>query len=107
MGKKRKNILWKVVGYIIFAYICLGGIIIFEIHKYVPFFPILFLFDFFFVMGYPLFLHFVLKEKWFECTKDSYAKVKYILFPWFVMETCVMIYYYNPVLSVLQKISEN
>ena len=68
MGKKSvKNIFWGVICYILFTYVCLGGIIIIEIHRY----------------------------------------VKYILFPWFVMETCVMIYYYNQILLVFQKISDN
>ena len=108
MGKKSvKNIFWGVICYILFTYVCLGGIIIIEIHRYVPFFPILFFFDLCFIVVYPLFLHFILKKRWFECAKDNYTKVKYILFPWFVMETCVMIYYYNQILLVFQKISDN
>lgn len=35
--KDIKNIFWKVICYIFFAYACLGGIIILEIHRYVSF----------------------------------------------------------------------
>ena len=102
-----KNIFWTAICYIFFSYICLGGIIILEIHRYAPFSLILFLLELCFVIGYPLFLHFVLRKKWLECTKNSYNKVKYILFPALVTETCIMLYYHNQILLVLQKISEN
>ena len=108
MGKKDiKNIFWKIISHIFFIYICLGGIVIIELHSVVSFFPVLFLFDFCFVVGYPMFLRYVLKRKWFECTKDDYLKVKYILLPWSIMETMLMLSYYNHILFVLQKIAEN
>ena len=56
---------------------------------------VLFLFDFCFWVGYPLFMEYVLKRKWFECTKEDYLALKYILTPWLIMEVIVMIYYYN------------
>ena len=107
MEEKAKNIFWKIISYIFFTFICLEGIIIIEIHKIVPFFPVLFLFDFCFIFGYPMFLRFVLKKKWFDCTKDNYLKIKYILLPWFVMELSLLMYYPNETWLALQKIAES
>ena len=107
MEEKAKNIFWKTISYIFFTFICLEGIIIIEIHKIVPFFPVLFLFDFCFIVGYPLFLRFVLKKKWFDCTKDNYLNIKYILLPWFVMELSLLLYYHNETWLALQKIAES
>lgn len=107
MEEKAKNIFWKTISYIFFAFICLEGIIIIEIHKIVPFFPVLFLFDFCFIFGYPLFLRFVLKKKWFECTKYNYLNIKYILLPWFAMGLSLLLYYHNETWLALQKIAES
>ena len=107
MEEKVKNIFWKTISYIFFTFICLEGIIIIEIHKIVPFFPVLFLFDFCFIVGYPMFLRFVLKKKWFDCTKDNYLNIKYILLPWFVMELSLLMYYPNETWLALQKIAES
>ena len=82
-------------------------IIIIELHFIVPFFPVLFLFDFCFVVGYPMFLRFVLKKKWFECTKDNYLNIKYILLPWFFMGLSLLLYYHNETWLALQKIAES
>ncbi len=59
--------------------LCAFGIIaLIELHFIVPLFPILFLFDLCPIVGYPLFLRYVLKKKWIECCKDKlgteYAK---------------------------------
>ena len=107
MEEKAKNIFWKTISYIFFTFICLEGIIIIEIHKIVPFFPVLFFFDFCFVVGYPMFLRFVLKKKWFDCTKDNYLNIKYILLPWFVMGLSLLMYYHNETWLALQKIAES
>ena len=104
MEEKAKNIFWKTISYIFFTFICLEGIIIIEIHKIVPFFPVLFLFDFCFIVGYPLFLRFVLKKKWFECTKNSYLKIKYILLPWLIMELIVLLYYHKATFFIIKTI---
>ncbi len=102
-----KNIFWKVICCIFFINICIGGIVIIELHSLMSFFPVLFLFDFCFIVGHPLFLRYVLKMKWFECTKDYYLKIKYILLPWLIMEMMIMIYYHKHILFVLKKIAEN
>jgi len=92
---KSINILMNVLA-------CLGIILIGELHFVVPFFSFLALFDFCFCFGYPLFLRYILKKKWFDCTKDDYLEIKYILFPWLIMEVLVMLYYRVEFLSVLQ-----
>ena len=108
MGKKDiKNTFWKIISHIFFIYICLGGIVIIELHSVVSFSPVLFLFDFCFVGGYPLFLRYVLKLKWFECTKDEYLKIKYILLPWLIMELIVLLYYHKETWLAFQKIVES
>ena len=93
--RKAKNLVLKIISDVI-SILCLFGLFtILEFHKAMPFFPVLFLFDFCFVIGHPLFLRYVLKRKWFdECTKDNGLKIKYILLPWLIMEVMVMIYYY-------------
>ena len=88
-----KNVFWRMISYIFFTYICLGGIIILKIHTLVPFFPVLFFFDICFILTSPLFLHYALKKKWVDCIKNDYLKVKYILLPWLIMETYLMFYY--------------
>ena len=57
---------------------CIEFILIGNLHFILPFFPVLFLFNFCFWFGHPIFLRYVLKRKWFECTKDYYLKIKYI-----------------------------
>ena len=66
--------------------VAFGVVALIELHLMVPFFPVLFLFDFCFVVVYPLFLRYVLIRKWFECLNDYYLKIKYILLPVMFME---------------------
>jgi hypothetical protein len=105
--KKIKELSLKAITYVICLFILCGLMIILVFHKFGPFFPILFLFDFCFWFGHPLFLRYVLKRKWFECTKDYYLKIKYILLPWLIMELLVLLYYHNETWFVLQKIAES
>ena len=102
----RKKI-WSVLSFVIFTMIYFGLLIVYLIHRVVPFFPILFLFDFCFVVGYPMFLRYVLKKKWFECTKDEYLKIKYILLPWLIMELIVLLYYHKATLFIINTVMEN
>ena len=68
-----------------------------------PFFPILFFFDLCLVIGYPLFLRYVLKRKWFECCKNKILQMKYILLPILFLEALtlltVIISYPNEILQ--------
>lgn len=75
--------------------------VILVFHTVVPFFPVLFLFDFCSIIGYPLFLRYVLKRRWFECTKDKYTKIKYILLPNILMEIAVLLYYHRLAFHVI------
>ncbi len=102
-----KNNIFKCIDFILNLLIAFGIFIIIVFHITGPFFPILFLFDFCFWFGHPLFLRYVLKRKWFECTKDYYLKIKYILLPCLIMELLVLLYYHNETWLVLQKIAES
>ena len=95
MKEKIKELSLEVITNVICIFILCGLMIILIFHKYGPFFPVLFLFDFCFIVGYPLFLRYVLKKKWYECTKNYYLKIKYILLPWLIMELLVLLYYYK------------
>ena len=94
MGKEaiRKKLI-EFISYAIIFVIVLFSIEFYELHFIVPLFPILFLFDFCFLIGYPLFLRYVLKRKWFECTKDDYLCIRYIMLPLIIMELAVLLYY--------------
>lgn len=91
--EKIEKITLRVVSDIVFLLNLFGLFTVLALHKIVPFFPVLFLFDFCFIFGYPLFLRYVLKRKWSECTKDEYLKIKYIMLPYLIMELAVLIYY--------------
>ena len=104
MIKKR---LLQVLVFIMFAIVYCGLLVIYEMHKIMAFFPILFLFDFCFLAGHPLFVKYVLKRKWFdECTKDNCLKIKYILLPWLVMEFILILCCPHEMLLALQKIEQ-
>ena len=105
--KRIKEITLEVITNVICVLILCGLMIILVFHKIVPLFPVLFLFDFCFVIGHPLFLRFVLKKKWFECTKDNYTKIKYILFPWLIMELIVLLYYHKATYFIIKTVMEN
>ena len=107
INEKIKKIGLKIASDVIFLLCLLGLFAILVFHKIVPLFPVLFLFDFCFVIGYPLFLRFVLKKKWFECTKDNYTKIKYILFPWLIMELIVLLYYHKATYFIIKTVMEN
>ena len=105
--KRIKEYVLKMVDTIVCIFILCGLMIILLFHKICPFFPVLFLFDFCFIIGYPLFLHSVLKKKWFECTKNYYLKIRYILLPYVMMELIVLLYYHKATLFIIKTIMEN
>ena len=105
--KNIKELILKTINTITSIFYIFGLFTILAFHKIVPFFPILFLFDFCLVVGYPLFLRFVLKKKWFECTKDEYLKVKYILLPYVMMEGIVLLYYHKITFFIIKTILES
>ena len=84
--KRIKELLLEITNSAFFVIILFNAYIILEFHKIVPFFPILFLFDLLIIIGYPLFLRYVLKKKWFECCKDKMLQIKYIFFPMLLLE---------------------
>ena len=76
----------KGIDFVLSLAVAFGIIAIIELHFFVPLFPILFLFDLCLIIGYPLFLRYVLKKKWFECCKDKLLQIKYILLPILFLE---------------------
>ena len=105
--KRIKELALEAITDAICLFIMCGFMIIFVFHKTGPFFPVLFLFDFCFVVGYPLFLRYVLKRKWFECTRDNFLKIKYILLPWLIMELLVLLYYHNITFFIIKTVMED
>lgn len=101
---KSKKVIWSILSYAIITLIYFGLLLIYLFHRIITFFPVLFLFDFSLLVGYPLFLRFVLKRKWFDCTKNDYLLLKYILIPWLILELLVMLYYPNETWLILQQI---
>ena len=105
--KRIKELSLEVITDVICVSVLCGLMIILVFHIFGPFFPVLFLFDFCFVVGYPLFLRYVLKRKWFDCTKDYYLKIKYILLPWLIMELLVLLYYHKVTFFIIKTVMEN
>ena len=110
MGKNTAMVetkIYKCIDLMVNLLACIEFILIGILHFMLPFFPVLFLFDFCFLIGYPLFLRYVLKKKWFECTKDYYLKIKYIILPCVLMEMIVLLYYHEATLYVIKTIIES
>ena len=89
-----KKGLLKIIYWGVSLLIFFNAMIILYFHWIIPFFPILFLFNFCFWFCHPIFVKYVFKQKWYECTKDEYLALKYILIPSLVMEGIVLLYYY-------------
>ena len=96
-----KELLLKIVKNILFVIILFETFIVLRLHIIATFLPILFLFDFCLLIGYPIFLRYVLKKKWFECTKDDYLCIRYIMFPLLIMELAVLFCYPQETVSAI------
>ncbi|MBO6281194.1 MAG: hypothetical protein J6N49_01540 [Alphaproteobacteria bacterium] len=105
--KEIKELTLKAINAILSIFYIFGLFTILAFHKIVSFFPVLFLFDFCGLFGYPLFLRYVLKRKWLECTKDMYLKIKYILLPYTMMELMVLLYYHKATFFIITTIMED
>ena len=101
------KVVWSVLNYALITLIYFGLLLIYLLHNIITFFPILCLFDVCLVVGYPLFLKYVLKRKWFECTKDDYLELKYISIPWLIMELIVLLYYHKATYFIIKTVMEN
>ena len=77
--------IFKCIDLMVNILACIEFILIGNLHFMLPFFPVLFLLDLCLIVGYPLFLRYVLKRKWFECCKDKLLQIKYILLPILLM----------------------
>jgi hypothetical protein len=103
-----KRLSLKLINNFFAFFICFWLIIIvLRLHVIAPFFPILFLFDFCFLIGYPLFLRYVLKRKWFECTKDDYLCIRYIMLPLIIMELAVLLCYPHKTIMAIDFLAES
>ena len=99
--------IFKCIDLMVNILACIEFILIGNLHFMLPFFPVLFMFNFCFWIGHPMFLRYVLKKKWFECTKDHYLKIKYILLPWLIMGLMVLLYYHKATYFIITTIMEN
>ena len=86
-----KTIFFKCIDFALSVLVSFGIVALIELHFMVPFFPILFFFDLCLVIGYPLFLRYVLKRKWFECCKNKILQMKYILLPILFLEALTLL----------------
>ena len=102
-----KNNIFKCIDFILNLLIAFGIFIIIIFHITGPFFPVLFLFDFCFWFGHPIFVKYVLKRKWYECTKNDLLALKYILIPSLIMELLVLLYYHKATYFIITTIIEN
>jgi len=107
MKEKIRKIALEAITDVICVLIMGGLTIILIFHKFGPFFPVLFLFDFCFWFGHPIFVKYVLKRKWYECTKNDLLALKYILIPSLIMELLVLLYYYKATYFIITTIIEN
>ena len=89
--------------FIVNAFMALFFMFIIALHAYVPFFPILFIFDVCFWVGYPLFLRYIIKKSWNICVSDKRLSLKYITIPWLIMELLVMFCYPQEIMMVINK----
>ena len=106
--QKIKGLSLKLINNFLAFFICFWLIIIIlRLHFMVSFFPVLFLFDFCLLVGYPLFLRYVLKRKWFECTKDDYLCIKYIMLPLLIMELAVLLCYPHETIMAIDFLAES
>lgn len=64
-----KKILLKIIYWFVSLLILCNAMIILGLHLVVPFFPILFLFNFCFWLGHPLFVKYVLKKSGMNAPK--------------------------------------
>ena len=102
-----RKVILKIIYWLVSLLIFCNAMIILQLHLIIPFFPVLFLFNFCFWFGYPLFLEYILKKQWFKCTKDDYLALKYILLPWLIMELIVLLYYHKATFFIITTIMEN
>lgn len=102
-----RRIILKTIYWLVSLLIFISAMIILVFHKICPYFPVLFLFDFCFIVGHPLFLKHISKKKWYECTKDDFLALRYILLPSIFMELVVLLYYHNETILIIKAIMEN
>ncbi len=89
--KEIKELTLKAINAILSIFYIFGLFTILAFHVIVPFFPILFLFDFCFLVG----------------IKDEYLKIKYILAPYVIMEMIVLLYYHKATYFIIKTVMEN
>lgn len=104
--KKIKQYILGVISNIMFFLVLFGYFATLCLISYVSFFPILFIFNFYFWIGHNLFLKYVLRRKWSDCTKDNFLSIKYIFTPLLIMEMLAMLCYYNETKNVISSMVE-
>ena len=92
----------KALDFVVAFFAAIAFSVIVGLHIYVPFFPVLFVFDVCFWLVHPLFLRYVLQKKWSLCANDDKLRLMYITIPWFVMELLVMLCYPSETMMIIK-----
>ena len=99
------NVITKIpmlVDYVVITLVICFMWLIVDLQKLLPLSLILWLFQLCFWIGHPLFVRFVLKKRWFECTKNYYLSLKYITISWFIMEILVILCYPHETMMIIK-----
>ncbi len=92
----------KAIDFVVAFFAAVAFSVMIGLHAYVPFFPVLFVFDICFWVGHPLFLYYVLQKKWSVCIHDDKLRLQYITIPWLIMELLVMFCYPSETIIVIK-----
>ena len=92
----------KSIDFIVAFFAAMGFSVVIGLHAYVPFFPVLFLFDVCCWVGHPMFLHCVLQKKWNVCIYDDKLRLRYITIPWLIVELLVMLCYPSETMMIIK-----
>ncbi len=92
----------KVLDFIVAFFVAVAFSVMIGLHAYVPFFPVLFIFDICFWVVHPLFLCYVLQKKWSVCIHDDKLRLQYITIPCLIMEVLVMLYYPSETIMIIK-----
>ena len=99
--------LFKILNVLLLIFSYLGFLAIIFLHIDAPFFPILFLFDFYLFYGQRLFLEKVCKIEWNNCIHNEEKAFKYIYAPTIFIEAFVILYYHEYSFHIIKEMTEN
>ena len=101
---KAKLLLLKGIKIILFVIIFFCYFTVIILHASVPFFPILFLFDVYFIYGQQKIVTTIQNKSWRDCIKGEVNWIKYAAIPLLAAESFVILYYYEVSFPILKEI---